>query len=88
MQCKGHSPCNVRRIEDTQPDRILVIIDANIFLESEDTRVANVGAVDEGAEEQQGEDGEDAGSVSCALNSSVVISYHSIPRQDGTRSPH
>jgi hypothetical protein len=55
-----HSPRNVGCVEDTQPDCELVVVDANVFLEAEDARIADVCAVDEGAEEQEGEDGEDA----------------------------
>jgi hypothetical protein len=37
-----------------------MVIDANVFLEAEDARIADICAVDEGAEEQEGENGEDA----------------------------
>jgi hypothetical protein len=37
-----------------------MVIDANVFLEAEDARIADVCAVDEGAEEQEGENWEDA----------------------------
>jgi hypothetical protein len=56
----GHSPRNVGCVENTQPDCILVVCDGNVLFEPEDARIADVCAVDEGAEEQQGEDGEDA----------------------------
>jgi hypothetical protein len=54
------SPRNVGCIEDTQSDCKLMVIDANVFLETEDARIADICAVDEGAEEQEGENGEDA----------------------------
>jgi hypothetical protein len=59
-QCGECSPCNVGCIEDTQSDCKLMVIDANVFLEAEDARIADICAVDEGAEEQEGENGEDA----------------------------
>jgi hypothetical protein len=59
-QYGGHSPRNVGCIEDTQPNCKLMVIDANVFLEAEDARIADVCAVDEGAEEQEGENWEDA----------------------------
>ena len=61
MGPRRHSPRNVGCVEDTQADCILVVIDADVLLEAEDAGIADVCAVDEGAEEQQGEDGEDAG---------------------------
>jgi hypothetical protein len=54
------SPRNVGCIEDAQADCKLMVIDANVFLEAEDARIADICAVDEGAEEQEGQNGEDA----------------------------
>lgn len=47
----GGIPRNISRIKYTQTNRILMIIDIDIFLQAEDFRVADICAVDEGTEE-------------------------------------
>jgi hypothetical protein len=73
------SPRNVGCIKDTQSDCKLMVIDANVFLEAEDARIADICAVDEGAEEQEGENGEDA------VGGLVEIRRE---RKGGTRTAH
>lgn len=53
---KEDLPCNVSSIEDTQPDRILMVSEVSVGLQSQNLCVSNIGAIDEGAEEEQGED--------------------------------
>ncbi|KAK5633730.1 hypothetical protein RRF57_009444 [Xylaria bambusicola] len=51
---------DVRRVEDGEADVVLVVRDADFVLETVKTRVAHVGPVEEGAQEQHGEEREDS----------------------------
>lgn len=49
-------PRNIRGVEDTQPNRILMVVDVQIRLETQNFRVTDIRAVDERAQEQECED--------------------------------
>jgi hypothetical protein len=59
MLARNNVPCDVRRIKNTQPNRILMVIDVYILLETQDFRVADIRSVDERTQEQEREDWED-----------------------------
>jgi hypothetical protein len=61
-------PRNIRRVKHTQANRILMVIDVYILLETQNFRVADIRPVDERTEEQEREDGEDAKSKYCQSN--------------------
>jgi hypothetical protein len=53
-------PRDIRRVKHTQANRILMVIDVYILLETQNFRIADIRPVDEGTEEQEREDREDA----------------------------
>jgi hypothetical protein len=53
-------PGNVGGVEDGQALVVLQVGDAQVLFEADDFRIADVGAVEKGAEEEQGQDGEDS----------------------------
>lgn len=52
-----YAPRNVRRIKNTQPNRILMVIDVDILLETQDLRIAHIRAIDERTQKEECEDG-------------------------------
>lgn len=60
-------PGDVCGIEDTQADSVLMIVDVQIRLKTQDLRIANIRAVDKRAQEQQREDWQYPASVSMSL---------------------
>jgi hypothetical protein len=61
-------PRDIRRVKHTQANRILMVIDVYILLETQNFRVADIRPVDEGTEEQERENREDAKSKYCQSN--------------------
>jgi hypothetical protein len=59
----GYIPCDVGGVKHCQPLVVLQVGDAEVVFEANDLGVADVGAVEERTEEEQGEDGEDSVSV-------------------------
>jgi hypothetical protein len=60
----GYVPGDVGRVKHGKALVVLQVGDAEVALEADDFGIANIGAVEEGAEEEEGEDGEDSVAVS------------------------
>lgn len=60
-EVRGDLGCDVECVEYGEAAGILVVGDVQGLFQTEDLRVADIGAIEEGAEEEKGEDGEDSG---------------------------
>lgn len=54
-------PGNVSRVEDSQALVVLGVVDAKVLFETNDLRVADVGSIEKGAQEKQGQKRQDPG---------------------------
>jgi hypothetical protein len=59
---KDNEPRDIRGVKHTKPNRILMVIDANILLQPQNLRIAHIRAVDEGAQKQERQDGQQSAS--------------------------
>lgn len=57
---KEHLPRNIRRVEYAQSNRILVVIDVYVFLQTKNLCVSDIRPIDERTQKQQRENREDA----------------------------
>lgn len=61
MDDRNNMPGNVSRVEDSQALVVLGVVDAKVLFETNDLRVADVGSIEKGAQEQQGQKRQDPG---------------------------